>query len=157
MGERTLVDYVLQGMKPHWRCPVKHSDAYTAGIADLSAYMVGVGNIVLELKALERWPTRARTVVKFTCYTDEQKRFLWLRQGTLLLRCKRDYLLFAGREAIYKAGSCGRGELETLATAKWRGRIDWEEFAGVLQQRCDPRGGWAADEALAPRQNAAQG
>lgn len=132
MSERTLVDYTLKGMRPFWRWPVKHADPYSPGVADLSGYVSGAGNVFIECKALDRWPARAETVVKLTKFTDLQKQFLMMRRGFLWLRVERDYLLFHGTDAIKQAGTLPRAELCRQAVAMWTGSVDWHKFTSTI-------------------------
>lgn len=128
MSERTLIDYMLREMGSRWRWPTKHVDPYTPGIADVSAFIVGAGNVFIEAKALEKWPTRDGTIVRLTRFTDEQKQFLIHRNGFLFLRAGRDYLLFYGQRNILAAGNVVRAELFDMALAWWKGKVDWDQF-----------------------------
>jgi hypothetical protein len=135
VGERTLVDYVLSGMSDTWNWPVKHADGYTAGIADLSAWVTGQGNVWIELKSLDAWPVRPATAVVFGL-EDLQRLFLWHRRGWLLVRVKREYLLFK-TNAIYdhidRAHST-QALVRKKAFRIWRNSIDWGEFKVCLQR-----------------------
>jgi hypothetical protein len=134
MSERTLIDYMIGGMGTRWRWPVKHADPYTPGIADMSGFVVGVGNVFIEAKALDRWPARDGTIVKLTRYTDDQRYFLINRNGFLLLRVVRDYLLFYGAGALLKAGNVTKGELFDLALGFWKGSVDWNELVKMIKE-----------------------
>jgi hypothetical protein len=133
MAEGTLVDYVLDGMKPIWRAPVKHADPYSPGVADLSAFLPGAGNIWIECKALDGWPKRAETAVKMKRYTDEQRLFLFMRRGFLLLRVAREYLLFDDMNAWQVVGRVNQETLRLSAMRTWKGSIDWAEFATTIK------------------------
>jgi len=133
MSERSLVDYVLCGMRMRWDKPVKHADAFTAGVADLSGWIDGVGTVWVELKAIEGWPKRAGTPVKFGL-DDLQRDFLVQRRGWLFVRVGREYLLF-DRAAISKLvdrPQTTQQMLRTNACAIWRNKVNWEEFSSWL-------------------------
>ncbi len=133
MSERTLVDYVLRGLAPYWRCPVKHADAFTAGVPDVSGHLPGVGTRWIELKANRNWPARAATPVRLACYTEEQKRFLIERKGVLLLRVGREYLLFVRPRALKLLGTVSREQTRQIAAARWTGKIPWDDLVAILR------------------------
>jgi hypothetical protein len=136
MAERTLVDYVLRGMSERWRWPVKHADAFTAGIADLSAWIEPAGNIWLELKALRSWPKRAGTPVRLDLRED-QKLFLLHRHGYCFARIGRDYLLWEADKAYFLLDNerSTQQVLRECALKAWVGKVDWEEFATCISFR----------------------
>lgn len=135
MGERTLVDYCLGGMKRLWRCPVKHADPYTAGVPDLSGFVPQVGTVWIECKALDKWPARASTPVRLSRYTDDQKYFLTQRNGFLFVRVGREYILICGKSELTLAGTLPREDLIRCAVGYWKGSVDWEQFTATLRQR----------------------
>lgn len=137
MTERTLVDYVLRGMKRRWKKPVKHADAYTEGIADLSGYVPPAGNVFIELKALRRWPLRPRTCVKLGL-SNAQRDFLQMRKGWLFVRVGREYLIFHWRmlcliDDKHKPNTAEM--LRELSSQIWKNRVDWKEFAEWISLR----------------------
>lgn len=138
MAEETLKNYVLGGMKPYWKGGVKHADAYTPGIADLSGFIAPAGNVFIELKALDKWPTRPGTkVVMGLDYL--QKAFLVDRKGWLLCRVRREYLLFDHNDAywIVDTEQATQGELRMRAKMIWVNRINWKEFSECVAERYD--------------------
>lgn len=134
MAERTLVDYVLGGMESRWQWPVKHADGFTAGIADLSAWLPGAGNIWIELKALDKWPHRATTPAEFGL-EDLQRLFLKFRRGWLFVRVGREYLLFNTYHAVHNVDKPHSTQTVLLAKASqfWRNHVDWAEFTQCLR------------------------
>lgn len=132
MAETTLDGYVLNGMKPHWRGGVKHHEEFTLGVADISGYLVGAGNVWIENKVLDKWPTRPGTMVKLKRYTDEQRLFLVSRRGFLLLRVGREYLLFDSMHAWQAVGLVNEETLRRYALKIWKGSIEWREFCGCI-------------------------
>ena len=133
MSERTLIDYTLRGMVPHWAFGTKHADPYTPGIADLSGFVHGAGNVWIEAKSVDAWPARERTIVRLSRYTDDQKMFLVKRHGFLWLRAGREYLLFYGQNAIMLAGTVTQKELKRLSVGLWIGSVLWDQFADVIR------------------------
>lgn len=136
MSEKSLVNYTLKGMRKLWRKPVKHADAFTSGIADLSAYIRPVGNIWIECKALDKWPKRPYTVVKFEM-DDLQRDFLLERRGWLWCRVGREYLLFHYSDAywIVDTEQATQERLRRVATKIWVNKVDWQEFAAIISRR----------------------
>ena len=136
MSERTLVDYLLNGMRTRWRKAVKHADAYTAGIADVSAYIEPVGNVWIECKDLRGWPARPTTPVKVDM-DDLQREFLSERKGWLLLRVGREYLLFDHNMAywIIDTAHAVKERLTTCCEGRWKGSINWHQFAEIISTR----------------------
>jgi len=135
MAEVSLKDYVLRGMAGRWELPVKHADAFTAGIADLSAWIAPAGNIWIELKSRAIWPRKEDSIVKFEL-DALQKRFLVARRGWCLCRCAREYLLFTHAMATrLDTQEATRAALYTWALAVWKNRIDWKEFAECVSRR----------------------
>lgn len=140
MAESTLIDYTKDGMKRHWRGGVKHADAFTPGIADLSGYILGCGTVWIECKSLDKWPSRSTTVVRLSRFTDEQRLFLWERHGFLFLRVAREYLLFGWLDAYERCGRVLRTELQGRALKAWKGSVDWAEFTEVIRNACPNAG-----------------
>lgn len=136
MSERTLDDYTLAGMKPFWSKPVKHADGFTAGIADLSAWLMPAGNIWIECKALDKWPARSRTPVKFGL-DDLQKDFLLERRGWLWCRVRREYLLFNHNSAFWLIDTPDATQevVRSWAHKIWNNSVNWKEFALCVGQR----------------------
>jgi hypothetical protein len=128
--ERTLVDYVLRGMKRRWKKPVKHADAYTEGIGDLSAWIWPVGNVFIELKALRQWPKRPETKVSLGL-SDAQRDFLEMRRGWLFVRVGKEYLLFDWR-AVFCIDVQDKPQtahmLRSRACQVWKNSVNWKEF-----------------------------
>jgi hypothetical protein len=135
MAEHSLICYVMDGMRPYWRGAVKHADGFTAGIADLSAWIAPAGNIWIELKATQAWPSRGTTPVKFGL-DDLQKQFLWNRRGWVLARVRREYLLFTHALAQeLDTPAATRGHLTYWATRIWDRSINWKEFSECVGKR----------------------
>jgi hypothetical protein len=130
VAERSLVDYVLRGMKRYWDWPVKHADGYTEGIADLSAWIRPAGNIFIELKALERWPARASSPVVLGL-EELQRYFIVERRGWLFVRVGREYLLFDANETFVwvDRAEATQAVLRQVATKVWKNSVNWKEFA----------------------------
>lgn len=129
------MDYVLKGMKRNWKKPVKHADAFTEGVSDLSAWMEGVGTVWIETKAADRWPVRENTPVKFGAeYTEAQRDFTEQRRGWILIRVAREYFLFDwGYAKWFQTSSPTQQGIRRRAYRTWRGFINWEEFAACLK------------------------
>lgn len=135
MAERSLVDYVLNGMRGRWKKPVKHADAFTPGVADLSAWLDKKrGTVWIELKAIPKWPTRPLTSVTFGL--DElQRDFLWERHGWLFVRVGREYLLFgctAAKHLVDKPAAT-QATLQQMADGHWKNSVNWKEFERCLK------------------------
>ena len=131
MAEETLVRDLIKGMKRRWRHPVKHNDPFTSGVADVSAWIDGPGNVWIELKSRRSWPKRPGTPVKFDL-RDDQKLFLLERKGWCLCRVARDYFLFNWEDSYWLVNHMSRQEMFSLCSAHWAQSIDWGEFAGVI-------------------------
>lgn len=138
MTERTLVDYVLRGMRRHWQKPVKHADAFTEGVADVSAYLLPAGNAFVEMKARRRWPKRAATKVLFGL-TEAQRDFLTQRRGWLFVRVAREYLLFDYRAVLFWIDQPKHPQtaamLRRRASQIWKNSVNWKEFAQWISLR----------------------
>lgn len=135
MSEESLKDYVLEGMKPYWRKGVKHADAFTPGVSDVSGYVHPIGTVWIELKALHDWPKRVNTVVTFG-YDDLQKDFTWERRGWLFVRVKREYLLFNRVSAQHiDTPAATQQMVRDAATRTWKNSVDWKEFTRWLKKR----------------------
>lgn len=135
MSERTLVDYVLKGMKGWWSA-TKHADAWTPGIADIS-YRVGNVNGWLELKTITALPKRAATIARFDHpLSSAQAGFLMERDGKLLVRVlsPRQYLGFDAHEIgeLHRAGGWPIEELRARSAREWWLKIDWREMCEWL-------------------------
>jgi len=135
MTERTLVDYVLKGMKGRWSA-TKHADAWTPGIADLS-YRVNGHNGWMELKTITAPPKRPGTIARFDHpLSSSQVGFLTERDGKLLVRIlsPRLYLGFDAREIaeMWRADGWPFALLEQMAAQAWKQRIDWKEMVEWL-------------------------
>ena len=136
MAERSLVDYVLRGMKGRWAWPVKHADGFTEGVADVSGWIKPAGTVWIELKALDKWPVRATTPVRLAL-EELQKEFLWHRRGWLLARVKREYFLFdrfAVRNDV-ETEHCTQEAFRKAAKYSWRNSIDWQQFERAIKRR----------------------
>lgn len=136
VSEESLKDYVLEGMKPYWRKGVKHADAFTPGVSDVSGYIHPIGTVWIELKALHAWPKRPGTKVVFE-YDDLQKDFTWERRGWLFVRVGREYLLFDrhnARDNIDHPHST-QDTVRECAVAIWKNSVDWKEFTRWLKKR----------------------
>lgn len=135
MVERSLVDYVLKGMRGRWKKPVKHADAFTPGIADLSAWLDKKrGTVWIELKAIPDWPVRLNTPVKFGL--DElQRDFLWERHGWLFVRVRRGYMLFGCCTIKYMIDTprATRNALVESTLGAWNNSVNWKEFERCLK------------------------
>lgn len=112
---------------------MKHADAFTEGVSDISAYVEGQGTIWIETKALDRWPKRVDTLVKLD-YTDAQKDFTLYRKGWVLLRVAREYFLFDFLHTSMLDGPYStQHRLRLAAYRTWKGFINWEEFEACLK------------------------
>src|SRR5579859_7604255 len=124
-------------MKPYWQWPVKHADAYTPGVADLSGWIAPAGNVFVELKATDDWPARAKTQVRFDAeFTEEQRWFCLERRGWVFVRVRREYLLFS-HAAAFKLIDTPEGTqaaLKAAAVQIWVGSVNWKEFAKWLRK-----------------------
>lgn len=131
MSERTLVDYVLEGMRGRWELPVKHADGFTLGISDLSAWIAPAGNVFIELKDAPHWPARGTTPLDVD-YTEEQHLFTRKRRGWVFLRVEREYFLFDHHHACVLTGDFTERDVRTGASAKWERSVEWENFARLI-------------------------
>lgn len=78
----------------------------------------------IELKSLDRWPTREDTPVRIDHFTNVQK--IWIRGRTkvggrihVLLRVGREWLLFSGESAVVNLGVSVRSWLVEVAERTW--------------------------------------
>jgi len=131
VAEISLVDYVRRGLRRR-ALAVKHNDLMP-GIADLSLHFPAAGRggtRWVETKASVAWPARPGTRVWWPHYTEHQALFLRQRQGYLLARIGREYLLFDGDAAWaqWEARGWPREMFRARAQAHWAGRINWLEF-----------------------------
>lgn len=83
----------------------------------------------IELKELKAWPKRPETVVHIEHYTQDQR--IWARTRamaggnvTLLLKVKREWLLFDGTRASHVVGLCDKQTLFRNASAFWFKGLD---------------------------------
>jgi hypothetical protein len=122
-------------MKPFWEKAVKHADAYTPGIADVSAWIRGAGNIWVENKAIAHWPRYPDTPVTLGL-EDLQRAFLIARRGFLFARVGRTYLLWdhlwLDRIDTHHAT---RRRVERVAVRIWNNKVIWKEFAECVRKR----------------------
>ena len=125
MAEVTAVDYVLDGLRRLGAHCVKHNDI-NVGIADISACLEGDTQWI-EMKATERWPARPHTRIWWDHYTEQQALFLRKREGWLMVRVGRDYMLYEGREAwaIWEARGYTASMMKSRSVAFWPGKIPW--------------------------------
>ena len=86
----------------------------------------------IECKALDAWPKRAASVVRFQRFTDEQRLFLLQRHGFLFVRVGREYLLFGWKEAFESCGKMAQLSLRQAALEHWSGAVNWLEFLEVI-------------------------
>jgi hypothetical protein len=134
MSERTLVNYLMRGMKGKWKVPVKHADQFTEGVADVSGHLPRCGTLWVECKAKGAFPKRPGTNVKVGL-SPMQRRFLVGRRGWLLVRVGREYFLFHHLEAakwIDKEG-CTQERFRSVADRCWSRSIRWDDFINVIR------------------------
>lgn len=136
MAEKSLDRYILSNMRGRWRKGVKHADGFTAGIADLSAWLDGIGNVWVEDKALDSWPKRETTPVKVGL-DDLQKDFLWERHGWLMVRVKREYFLFDREGARHlELDTTTQATFRRWAVRHWTGAVNWNQFTEEIRGGC---------------------
>jgi hypothetical protein len=123
-------------MRPHWKKPVKHADAFTEGVADLSAWIAPAGNIWIECKTLARWPVRPFTRVRLGL-EPLQVDFLRERRGWLWVRVGREYLLFDHSVMCIAGFADGmtQGALRMQTVQIWKNSVNWQEFATWVRER----------------------
>lgn len=135
-GEASLWQYIRKGMGARWHAQ-RIEDSLSVGIPDLGYAIDGLEGWI-ELKHVPAWPARAITPVrpKLTA-----KQSTWMldrsRSGTglcfVLLKVDRTFLLF-GQEA-FDALIDGdqQDRLRARARAVWERRINWDQFAKLIQ------------------------
>lgn len=93
----------------------------------------------IELKCLDKWPTRANTIVRVKHFTKEQRICLkrrWHRGGDtwLILKIKKEWLLFTGPVAAKYLGFCTRQELYELALFHWTNGLGKKDLQECLRK-----------------------
>jgi len=132
--EQRMWLYLRKTIGARWSAD-RHENAFGKGMPDTSFGACGV-NGWIELKYLRSWPKRSGTKVKLKHFTPEQKAWLINRQRFgghcwLLLKVKTAWLLFHPK-MFPLIGNTASIELLSLATAKWVGKIDPDEFIQTI-------------------------
>lgn len=130
MGEISLYSYMKGGMVGRWDLPVKHADAFTEGIADVSAWIPPAGNVFIELKDIDRWPPRGGAIK--VDLTEEQALFLRKRRGWVFFRVAREYLLISHENLSALDGTHGKDIVVAAARIIWRRSVDWKRFTEIV-------------------------
>ena len=133
--ESGLWKYLKRGMTGRWDAQ-RHEDETTPGIPDVSFGLKKVQGWI-ELKALDSWPARDRTPVRFKHLTEYQRRWLKKRGEAggrcwLFVRVERMYLLIHWSNVQY-VGELPREDLINLAHASWHGSVDWDSMEVILE------------------------
>ncbi len=131
MSERDQRRSVIKGLRPIHAVPIE-SPATGSGIPD-----VNFADGWIELKWLRAWPARESTVVHLDHFTQQQR--IWLRKRAavspnvwLLLQCRREWLLFSGKDAAWFVGNLTRDGLYGVARRVWRLGMNYEELIECL-------------------------
>lgn len=135
MSEDTLVSYVREGVKPFAEF-AKHNDSCTVGVPDVSLYIRRRDrNVWLELKSKDDWPARASTKIWWDHYTEQQALWLRTRNGWLLMRIGKQYILLDARMSwlMWEARGWTREELIARAKCVWNLRIPFDDFICEIQ------------------------
>lgn len=134
MVESTLRQTVNEMLRKMHRDPISVENSAYPGTPDVN-YADGW----IELKALDRWPKRANTIVRPRHFTQQQK--VWLRRrwrvsqnAWLLLAVGREWLLFDGQTAFEKVGRSSRLELMGVAFYTWIGQPSAQVFVDALDE-----------------------
>ena len=137
MSESSLWRYVKHGMGNRWDA-TRHEDG-APGTPDVS---FGCNNINgwIELKILEDWPKRPGTIVRIRHFTAIQR--LWLNHRELhgghcfvLLRVRREYLLFDAQAAGRTINKEPRSKLINSAMGYWKNSMNWDAFTTIITRR----------------------
>ncbi len=131
MSETTLRRAVINMLKPLHGVSVENP-AY-AGFPDVE-YIGGL----IELKVVDRWPPR-NGIIRVEHFTPQQRVFLrtrWRLGGrcAVLLRVKREWLLFDGDTGANMVGRANKYELLYSAAHHWKQKPSSEEFRKCLLQ-----------------------
>lgn len=134
MSESSLWVYLQRGMTRHWHAS-RHEET-TPGIPDVSYALNRTGAGWIELKTLPDWPKKSKTAVAIKHLTPFQRRWMHERgqRGVpcwLFLRVDKEYLLFSW-SVLPLIGKTTRDELYTMSVARWKNRVDWDEFERAL-------------------------
>jgi hypothetical protein len=91
----------------------------------------------IELKVLDKWPTRTSTPVRISHFSPEQRVWLrrrWQRGGCahLLLVVKNEWLLFDGAVAADHVGKVDKARLYELCTVSWSCHPRAVDFCAAL-------------------------
>jgi len=91
----------------------------------------------VELKWLRDWPSKAETPVAFDHFTQQQKVWLIKRSRargrvSLLICCKKEWLLFSPEVAVKFVGRATRQELIGVAQRYWPAGLNEKELIDEL-------------------------
>lgn len=138
MSESAFWNTLRDGMKGKWLAQ-RHEDAFSEGIPDVSFDMPGIrGSGWIELKYLETFPKREKTIVRIPHYTNMQR--LWIKyhgrincRTFLFVQVGREYFLFDWHTASDYVGRSYR-QLDFRAEAfYWKNHIDFDKLKKILK------------------------
>ncbi len=93
----------------------------------------------IELKVLEKWPIRTKTLVRISHFTQQQRTRLMARQVLggnvfLLLKVNQEWLLFDGKTAAIYVGRVTKRDLIDRAAKHWSNGLVTEELIECLKK-----------------------
>ncbi|MCP4377699.1 MAG: hypothetical protein GY794_16175 [bacterium] len=137
MSESNMWRNMRQRMHPYWDEATRHEDKFNSGIADVS-FVCGGAHGWIELKQIDAWPKRDRTIVRCKHYTKQQRDFLKAKGAAggnawLFVKIGREYLLFDWQQAQQVfVSELNTAETRMLAYSTWKGRMDWGDLSDIL-------------------------
>lgn len=136
-NETTFRRYLAKGLKPFGHIVQVENDM-SDGQPDTNYCLSGSAGDI-ELKYIREWPKRSSTIVKPSCYTVDQRKWIFKRTmalGSVFLFVKvvNDYFLFAPYVAVELVGkTLNQSEFRSHCHKSWKGRLDFEELKDVLK------------------------
>ena len=96
----------------------------------------------IELKEIDRWPSRDSTPLRVRPFTDAQRHWHRVRarhngNTFVLVRVQRkDWILFDGKSAAEHLGNLTKEQMRRHALRFWEGRLVVRELLNALQAEC---------------------
>ena len=137
--ESAFWNQIYRNMRGRWDA-TRHEDHSGHGIPDVSYGCRNV-NGWIELKKLDAWPAREKTVVQLRHFTGPQRAFLIQRGRSgnrcfLFLRVQREYLLIPSACISLKDTKTKRQLIDTatILGGYWAQSVDWDHFTNLISK-----------------------